>query len=144
MSEYESNPYEAGTGDQSHQGYQTPQSNPLQIPAIILMVLSGLMLLSAPVNVVMRLGQMEMIPADQRGPVLIGTIVGAILVVVFNLLIIIGAINMLKLKKQGTAKMGAILACIPLCSPCVVLGIPFGIWALVTMGRPDVKAMFSE
>jgi len=102
------------------------------------------MLLSAPVNAVMRMIQMDMIDPAQRSGYLIGTVLGAIFLVVYNLIIIMGAINMLKLKKQGAAKMGAILAVIPLCSPCIVLGIPFGIWALVTMNRPDVKAMFAE
>jgi len=36
----------------------------------------------------------------------------------------------------------AIVACVPFCSPCVVLGIPFGIWALVVMAKPEVRAAF--
>ena len=53
-----------------------------------------------------------------------------------------GSYSMIKLQNEGVAKTAAILSLIPLCSSCCVLGIPFGIWALVVMGNPAVSARF--
>ena len=36
----------------------------------------------------------------------------------------------------------AILSVIPLVSPMIICGIPFGIWALIVLHRRDVKAAF--
>jgi hypothetical protein len=37
----------------------------------------------------------------------------------------------------------AILACIPMISPMIWIGIPFGIWALIVLRRKDVRAAFA-
>jgi hypothetical protein len=36
----------------------------------------------------------------------------------------------------------AILALVPCTSPCCLAGIPAGIWALVVLAKPEVKAGF--
>lgn len=64
----------------------------------------------------------------------IGTILGAV--------IIMGALKMKNLQSYGFAMTAAIIAMIPCCSPCCLLGLPFGIWALVVMMKPEVKAAF--
>jgi hypothetical protein len=66
------------------------------------------------------------------GPVLIG----------MGLLITIGAIQMLRRRAWGMALTGSIVALLP-CSPCCILALPLGIWSLVVLNRPEVKAMFS-
>jgi hypothetical protein len=33
---------------------------------------------------------------------------------------------------------------IPCVSGCCFLGIPIGIWAIITLGNPDVKVAFAE
>lgn len=58
--------------------------------------------------------------------------------------IIYGAVKMLGGEKIGLAKTAAILAVVPLSSCCFVLGIPFGIWALVVLRKPEVKAAFEN
>ena len=58
-------------------------------------------------------------------------------------LIIYGAIKMLKGKNFKLAKTSAILAMVPLVSCCFVVGIPIGIWSLIVLHRPDVKAYFN-
>ena len=65
-----------------------------------------------------------------------------VLCVVLDSLVIVGAYNLQKLNKYGLAMTGAIIACVPCCSPCVVLGIPFGIWALVLLNDPAIKRHF--
>jgi len=56
--------------------------------------------------------------------------------------IIFGAIQMLRGRSFGLSRTAAILAVIPLTSCCFVVGVPFGIWALVVLSQPDVKALF--
>jgi hypothetical protein len=58
-------------------------------------------------------------------------------------IMLVGAIKMIKLRSRGLAMTAAILAIIPcLESCCCVLGIPFGIWALVVLNKPEVKDAF--
>ena len=47
-----------------------------------------------------------------------------------------------KLRNYPSAMAGSVLAIIPCISPCCVVGIPFGIWALVVLMKPGVKAAF--
>jgi len=58
-------------------------------------------------------------------------------------LIIIGAVNMLHLRSFGWALAAAILALLP-CGPSWLLVLPAGIWALVVLTAPDVKAAFAR
>lgn len=57
--------------------------------------------------------------------------------------IIVGAIKMMKGQSYGFAKATAILSIIPLTSCCFVVGMPFGIWALVVLYKPEVIAFFN-
>jgi uncharacterized membrane protein YhaH (DUF805 family) len=66
----------------------------------------------------------------------------AIVGIVVSILILIGAIKMRRLESQGWATAAAVMAMIPCVSPCCILGLPFGIWALVAMGDPQVKWAF--
>lgn len=59
-------------------------------------------------------------------------------------LIVYGAIQMLKARRYGMARLAAILSLIPVSSCCFVLGIPIGIWALVVLHKPEVKAAFES
>lgn len=73
---------------------------------------------------------------------LVGGIVSLVVWPFMNVAVALGAVSMLRLKNYRTANMAAILAIIPVCSPCFVLGIPFGIWAIVVLHRPEVKQHF--
>jgi hypothetical protein len=71
---------------------------------------------------------------------------GALIMPIFNLIacaiIIFGGICMVRAKGIGLARTGAILAVIPCLSPFCILGIPFGIWALIVLADANVKASF--
>jgi hypothetical protein len=56
-------------------------------------------------------------------------------------LITFGAVKMKKLTSFRLAMMASIVAMLP-CNSCCVLGLPFGIWSLVVLNRPEVKAAF--
>jgi predicted Ser/Thr protein kinase len=57
--------------------------------------------------------------------------------------IIGGAVQMLRLRSYGLAIAAAILALLP-CGPAWPLGLPVGIWALVVLTAPEVKAAFGR
>ena len=63
--------------------------------------------------------------------------------VLLSFLIIAGSIKMKQLQAYGFALTAAVLAAIPCISPCVILGIPFGIWAFVVLMSSDVREAFS-
>lgn len=56
--------------------------------------------------------------------------------------IIYAALKMKELKQWNLAVVASILAMIPCISPCCIIGLPIGIWSLVVLMRPDVKAAF--
>jgi hypothetical protein len=46
------------------------------------------------------------------------------------------------LRGYGLAWTAAVASVIPCCSPCYVLGIPFGIWAIILLQKPEVRSRF--
>jgi len=54
-----------------------------------------------------------------------------------------GASKMQSLTSYQFAFTAAILAMVPCLSPCCLLGLPFGIWALVVLNKPEIKSQFS-
>ncbi len=60
-----------------------------------------------------------------------------------SVVIFVGALKMKNLSSRGWARTSAILAMIPCLSGCCILGIPFGIWALMVLGNEDVKRGFA-
>jgi hypothetical protein len=68
----------------------------------------------------------------------IQTVVDLVVAVVIYL----AALRMQRLESWGLAFAGAILAMLPCVSPCCVLTLPFGIWALVVLLNDEVKRHF--
>lgn len=56
--------------------------------------------------------------------------------------IIYAALKMKDLKQWGLAVAASVLAMIPCISPCCLIGLPIGIWALVVLMKPEVKEAF--
>jgi hypothetical protein len=56
----------------------------------------------------------------------------------------VGAFQMMKLRNYGFAIAAAIIACIPCYGSCCCVGLPFGIWSLVLLNRPEVKSAFQR
>jgi hypothetical protein len=61
---------------------------------------------------------------------------------IWNAVILFGGIKMRKLQSRGLVMTAAILAVIPCFNPCCLIWMPLGIWALVALNNPDVKASF--
>ena len=77
----------------------------------------------------------------------VGTYVGAfvnVIAIILQAVVFMGAMNMLKLRKRSMAMAACIISVIPCISACCILGIPFGIWGLVALNDPVVKAAFRD
>jgi hypothetical protein len=57
--------------------------------------------------------------------------------------IALGGWRMMQLRSHGWATMAAILALLP-CHPAWLLGLVFGIWALIVLNRPHIKSAFNR
>jgi GYF domain 2 len=118
-------------------------------PAIGLMVVSILqLLLGAFLLVVHLIGAsiFAMSQSAQNQPfanLFSGTlgIVQTILVMVLGAVVLFGAIKMKRLENYGLAMASSIVAMLP-CSLCCLAGLPIGIWSLVILSKPEVKAAF--
>ena len=62
--------------------------------------------------------------------------------VIAGVIILVGGIKMIKLTSVGWTRIGAMAAMIPCLSPVCVLGIPVGVWVLLTSLNDDVKEGF--
>ena len=60
-----------------------------------------------------------------------------------SVLVLVGALRMQELRNYSFVFVASILAMVPCVTPCCVLGLPFGIWALVVLNRLEVKSQFS-
>jgi len=126
----------------------------LSAPAVLLMVTAGLgiawQLFGMAWNVLAMVGvvaaphfgqmpqEMQAIQALSGGLGILFSVIGILIGVV----VLLGAIKMKNLQAYGFAMTSAILALVPCVSPCCLLGLPVGIWALVVLSKPEVKAAF--
>ncbi len=65
-------------------------------------------------------------------------VVGLVAIVIF-----VGGLKLMNLGSPPLIYLSAILSFIPCTSGCCLLGLIFGIWALVVMGKPEVKNGFA-
>jgi prolipoprotein diacylglyceryltransferase len=70
------------------------------------------------------------------------SIVFGLIGVAVGVVILIGALKMKKLESREWAMTSSILAMIPCISPCCIVGLPIGIWALVVLSKPELKNAF--
>ena len=64
--------------------------------------------------------------------------------IVMSIVVLFGAVKMKGLENYWLGFTASILSLIPCTSPCCCLGLPFGIWALVVLSDPVVKASFKS
>ena len=71
--------------------------------------------------------------------------VAAVLNACAALVIVLGALRMMKQQSYGLAVTASILAMVPCVGTsicCCVIGLPIGLWALIVLMQSDVKAAF--
>ncbi len=144
----------ATSGNTSASSGRTSRAEALSktnICAIFLYILGGMSILMYLANAVITIaapglaGGPGMPPAAneaERVGQLVGALGASAVFILTNTLVILGAYHLQNLRKYWLAMTGAIIACIPCCGPCLVLGIPFGIWALVLLNNPEIKPHF--
>ncbi|MGD0525566.1 MAG: hypothetical protein ABSE49_10500 [Polyangiaceae bacterium] len=123
----------------------------LIVPGIALAVISGLLILVFLLDLVLfatgmpigaTAGTPGMTPEMQEWvrPFTIAVCIFAALANVFN---VFAAIQMLRVRMWGLALAGCIVAAIPITSSaCCLLTLPFSIWAIVVLVKPEIRAAF--
>jgi predicted Zn finger-like uncharacterized protein len=71
-----------------------------------------------------------------------GTYIGSFASVIWGFVVLSGGLYMKGLRNRGSVMTACIFAMLP-CNPCCLLGLPFGIWALVVLNNPQVTDAFS-
>ena len=122
-------------------------------PAIFIMISTGLNVLFSLFSIAINLLQIGVgsIMGGSGSGGALGFLFQGTLGLVMNLIglvipimIFIGAIKMMKLKSHGWA-MAASILCLLCSNPCCCpLGLAAGIWSLVVLGKPEVKAAFES
>lgn len=124
----------------------TDQVNGPAIGLIITAVLGFLVQLAALlINVLgVSFGAMQSRRGDAWMNMFSGTvgIASSIITMLIAGLILFGALKMKKLESYGWAITASILALAPCISPCCLVGLPIGIWALVVLSKAEVKSAF--
>ncbi|MEY4386690.1 MAG: hypothetical protein RLY20_1973 [Verrucomicrobiota bacterium] len=122
-------------------------------PAVGLIVTAALGLLGQIAGIVMNLIGTGAGMAGARGagePAWANMMSGGIGVfagiigIIMSVVIFLGAQKMKKLESYNFAMTATIIAMVPCISPCCLVGLPIGIWALVILMKPEVKAAFQS
>jgi hypothetical protein len=110
-----------------------------------LQVVGGFMILALAALLVF-MGANNLQPNPNEGPEMVfaGIMygVGGLLNFITSTLVLIGARKMARLEGYGLAITAAIIALVPCANVCCLLSMPFGIWALIVLADPGVKAAF--
>lgn len=66
-----------------------------------------------------------------------------IVMICYQFALIYGAASMFGAGTYRAAVVTCCLACVPICGPCYFFAIPVGIWGLIVLRRPEVRAGFA-
>ena len=143
------NPYEAPAaeaGNLADDENGRPLLNPLRVPARFLIALSVFALIVVVNALPTHMASFQFVAEEEARDVssIVTSIVILAFMFLFGAIVLVGAVSMLRLRSYRAARLAAIVAMVPVISPLVVLGVPFGIWAMALLGRPEVKARFRK
>jgi len=119
-------------------------------PAIGLMITAGLGFLVQAASLFMNLFGASILASQAQGNEALahmfsgaaGAVIAGLAMIV-AIVIFMGAAKMKKLQSHGFAVTASVIAMLPCVSPCCLIGLPIGIWALVVLNKPEVKAAFN-
>ena len=123
----------------------------LTAPAICLMVVGGISIaalcITVPFNIFLLTSglaqELDRGGIDPSTRIVVRTL-WSCLILAASIFTVWGAVQMKHLKNFRMARIAAIVAAIPFVGPCCLIGIPFGIWALLVLGRPEVRSSFDS
>jgi hypothetical protein len=153
------NPYAAPQMPQGMPGYGQPgmggdpymAQQKVSGPATAIFVTAILSIVSCVISIPSNIFTLTMMGSAANVPPEVATqltvqagigIVAGIIGLLCSIFILKGANQMKKLENYSGSRTAVILAMIPCVSPCCILGLPFGIWALNVLGDPNVKSSF--
>ena len=120
-------------------------------PAIALIVVATLGLCASAFNIVFAFIA-EAPPVDPTLPPWaqdmqkqsVGPVAAVIqsIFLLLNIVILIGAIQMVRFKMWGFSLAASILAMVNIGTCCCILGLPVGIWSTIVLVQPQVKKAF--
>lgn len=125
----------------------------LQGPAIGLIIVgvlnasSGLVLILGRIASIVKGREPVITDEDRRLGYMFAIIlfpIVSLISIVASPIIVFGGIQMLRARRYSVALWAAILALIPVTSLCCIPGIPIGIWALIVLRHPEVRASFED
>lgn len=134
------NPYES---PDVSDGWTIRVKGAVRPPAICLSVLSVMALLAdIPISFVNFVDAMRLVETSHfSSAALVGLC--TLFVIAMHLFVLVGAVQMYRLTDYRLAKTAAVVSLVPLCSPGLIVGIPFGIWAFVVLSRNGVRESFT-
>ncbi len=142
----DANPYTApGTlGEAPPGGPSFLRGNPTFLPALILSAMAAIYgaTLLMPLIMILETAATGSRQAMRTEDVVV--LLCVTLLVGAQLLILIGAVQSIRMRRHGWAMMGAVVAAIPGLTPCLLFGIPFAVWMILELRREDVKLKFRE
>jgi hypothetical protein len=119
-------------------------------PAIGLMVTAGLGFVVQGLSLVLNLVGSSIMATQTQGneafAQMFSGVAGAVFAgfaMLIAIVIFMGALKMKKLQSYGFAMTVSVIAMLPCVSPCCIVGLPIGIWALVVLNKAEVKAAFN-
>lgn len=121
-------------------------------PGVALMIVSAISIACFAIAVAFNIYALSTGVLDDRGigEVMTGKTQATVRASVGTLLLLVhcfvayGAYHMMERKSFSISRTASIIAVIPCISPCYFLGIPFGIWAMVSLGKPGVQQSFDS
>lgn len=126
----------------------------VQGPAIGLIVTALLGILYQILNIILTAAGVTMgafqqgQPGYENMPAWVQTMSGGlgivlgVIALVAGVVVLLGALKMKKLENHTFAVIATVIAMVPCISPCCLVGLPIGIWALVVLNKPEVKGSF--
>ncbi len=128
-------------------------ANVVSLPSTLLMVVAGIAACFAVLGIILNLLGVAIggMSSEGGGEGAMAMMQGGI-GILFNLVsigicgfIIYGALQMKGLKNWTLALVANILAMIPCCvGACCLLGLPVGIWGVIVLIKPEIKAAFAK
>lgn len=134
--------------------FPSDQGSKVKGPAIFLIVLGGLGALLFVLKLIFLVVGSAMVRPQATGNPDIDRVIGMfsggaglffdLISLAGSVVVILGGMRMLNLRSYGLCMAASIVAILPCVSPCCCLGIPAGIWALIVLAKPEVKAAFGQ
>jgi LSD1 subclass zinc finger protein len=123
-------------------------------PAIALMIVGGIVISLSILRLVLNMNLLDVrsltaaanpkrMAGPQQADSVAGRVGGSLFGICYGGIIMTGAMKMKSLSNHGYAMTSCIVAMLP-CSLCCLLGLPFGIWGLIVLNRPEVAAQFTQ